>query len=144
MIKPRQTNNTWINHTRNKYSYTLLALSKPRFNVPNTLANPYLTGGTRSEFEVGTEVSFLNNRLGFDLTYYDRVDEDLPISIPVPGSTGYSGLSINSGASSTSGVELTLNATPIQSEDFRWDVSFNIASIKKVTDKLYDGINSRV
>ena len=118
--------------------------SKPRFNVPNTLANPYLTGGTRSEFEVGTEVSFLNNRLGFDLTYYDRVDEDLPISIPVPGSTGYSGLSINSGASSTSGVELTLNATPIQSEDFRWDVSFNIASIKKVTDKLYDGINSRV
>jgi len=118
--------------------------TKPRFTVPNTLANPFLTGGTRSEFEVGTDFNFLNNRLGFELTYFDRVDKDLPIAIPVPGSTGYSGLSINSGESSTAGLEFTLNATPVQNDDFRWDVSLNLATLKKTTDKLYEGIDVRV
>ena len=118
--------------------------SKPRFTVPNTLANPLLTGGTRTEFEVGTDMKFLSNRLGFELTYFDREDKDLPIAIPVPGSTGYSGLSINSGESSTAGLEFTLNATPVQNADFRWDVSLNLATLKKTTDKLYEGINLRV
>ena len=118
--------------------------SKPRFTVPNTLANPLLTGGTRSEFEIGTDFNFLSNRIGFELTYFDRVDKDLPIAIPVPGSTGYSGLSINSGESSTAGLEFTLNASPVRNADFRWDVSLNLATLKKTTDKLYEGINTRV
>ena len=89
-----------------------------RFSVPNTQANPNLLGGTRTEFEAGIELNFANNRLGLDVTYFDRKDKDQPISIPVTGATGYSGLAINSGQSSADGIEITLNVNPIQTADF--------------------------
>ena len=54
--------------------------------VPNTLANPQLTGGIRKETEYGIEMKFLNNRLGFDLTYFDREDSGLPVAVSAAGS----------------------------------------------------------
>ena len=118
--------------------------SFPRFAVPNTQANPNLLGGTRSEFEVGAEFSFLDNKIGIDVTYFDRKLKDLPISIPVTGSTGYTGLAINSGESSAEGWEVTLNLNPVSTADFNWDLSFNFATLNKYTDKLADGIDVRV
>merc|ERR1711990_58018 len=97
----------------------------------------------RSEFEAGIELNLLDNKLGIDVTYFDRKDKDQPISIPVPGSTGYTGLSINSGQSSADGIELTLNATPIQTEDFRWDFSINVAKMDRRVDYLAEGITRR-
>ena len=94
-----------------------------RFSVPNTQSNPNLLGGTRTEFEAGIELNFANNRLGLDVTYFDRKDKDQPISIPVTGATGYSGLAINSGQSSAEGIEITLNVNPVQTADFNWDFS---------------------
>jgi hypothetical protein len=101
-------------------------------------------GGTRSEFEVGAEFSFLDNKIGIDVTYFDRKDKDQPISIPVTGSTGYTGLAINSGESSAEGFEVTLNLNPVSTADFNWDLSFNFATLNKYTDKLADGIDVRV
>ena len=117
--------------------------SNARFSVPNTQSNPNLIGGTRSEFEAGLEISLLENRLAFDLTYFDRKDKDQPISIPVPGSTGYTGLSINSGQSSANGIELTINATPVKTADFRWDLSVNVAKSDRQVDYLAEGITRR-
>ena len=117
--------------------------SNARFSVPNTQSNPNLIGGTRTEFEVGIEMNLLDNRLGFDLTYYDRSDKDQPISIPVTGSTGFSGLSINSGEASAEGLELTINATPIQTADLTWNFSFNIAQNDRYVDYLAEGITRR-
>ena len=111
--------------------------------MPNTQSNPNLIGGTRTEFEIGIEMNLIDNRLGFDLTYYERSDKDQPISIPVTGSTGFSGLSINSGEASAEGLELTVNATPIQTSDFSWDFSFNIAQNDRYVDYLAEGITRR-
>ena len=115
-----------------------------RFSVPNTQANPNLLGGTRTEFEAGIELNFADNRLGLDVTYFDRKDKDQPISIPVTGATGYSGLAINSGQSSAEGIEITLNVNPIQTADFNWDLSVNFATLNKYVDFLAEGIETRV
>ena len=115
-----------------------------RFSVPNTQSNPNLLGGTRTEFEAGVELNFLNNRLGLDVTYFDRKDKDQPISIPVTGATGYTGLAINSGQSSAEGIEITLNTTPVQTADFNWDLSVNFATLNKYVDFLAEGIETRV
>jgi len=115
-----------------------------RFSVPNTQSNPNLLGGTRTEFEAGVELNFLNNRLGLDVTYFDRKDKDQPISIPVTGATGYTGLAINSGQSSAEGIEITLNTTPVQTTDFNWDLSVNFATLNKYVDFLAEGIETRV
>jgi TonB-linked SusC/RagA family outer membrane protein len=97
--------------------------------VPNTLANPNLTGGMRTELEYGIELKFLKNRLGVDMTYFDREDSNLPVSISAAGSTGYSGLSVNSKITSSAGVEVMLSGTPILTDDLRWDVSLNFATM---------------
>ena len=89
-----------------------------------------MLGGTRSEFEVGAEFSFLDNKIGIDVTYFDRKDKDQPISIPVTGSS-YTGLVINSGESSAEGWEVTLNLNPVSTADFNWDLSFNFATLNK-------------
>jgi len=108
--------------------------------VPNTLANPQLTGGIRKEMEYGLEMKFLNNRLGVDFTYFDREDSGLPVAVTAAGSTGYSGLSVNSKITSSTGVEVMLTGTPILNDNLRWDVSFNIGTLKKMVDFIYPGI----
>ena len=112
--------------------------------VPNTLANPQLTGGIRKETEYGIEMKFLNNRLGFDLTYFDREDSGLPVAVSAAGSTGYTGLSVNSKITSSTGVEVMLSGTPIQTEDVRWDVSVNFATLEKMVDFIYPGIERNI
>ena len=109
--------------------------------VPNTLANPQLTGGIRQETEYGIEMKFLNNRLGLDLTYFDREDSGLPVAVTSAASTGYSGLSVNSKITSSTGFEVMLSGTPIQTEDLRWDVSVNFATLEKMVDFIYPGID---
>ena len=112
--------------------------------VPNTLANPQLTGGIRKETEYGIEMKFLNNRLGFDLTYFDREDSGLPVAVSAAGSTGYTGLSVNSKITSSTGLEVMLSGTPIQTEDVRWDVSVNFATLEKMVDFIYPGIERNI
>jgi len=112
--------------------------------VPNTLANPQLNGGIRKETEYGIEMRFLNNRLGFDLTYFDREDSGLPVAVSAAGSTGYTGLSVNSKITSSTGFEVMLSGTPIQTEDVRWDVSVNFATLEKMVDFIYPGIERNI
>ncbi|MDG1823890.1 MAG: SusC/RagA family TonB-linked outer membrane protein [Flavobacteriaceae bacterium] len=116
------------------------------FSVPNTEANANLAGGNRTEFEFGLELKFLTNRLGIDVAYFDRKDKELPISVPVTASSGFTGLSINSGQTSSKGYEITLNATPFKRNNFNWDISLNFATLEKTVDFLGeesgdDGVN---
>ena len=113
-------------------------------NVPNTLANPNLTGGMRTELEYGVEMKFMKNRLGLDFTYFDREDSNLPVSITAAGGTGYTGLSVNSKITSTAGVEAMISGTPILTDDIRWDVSFNFGRFKKTVDFIYEGIERNI
>ena len=112
--------------------------------VPNTLANPQLTGGIRVETEFGLEMKFLDNRLGFDFTYFDREDSGLPVAVTAAGGTGYSGLSVNSKITSSTGVEVMVSGTPILTDDLRWDVSVNFASLEKMVDFIYPGIERNI
>jgi TonB-linked SusC/RagA family outer membrane protein len=112
--------------------------------VPNTLANPQLTGGMRIETELGLEMRFLDNRLGFDFTYFDREDSGLPVAVTAAGGTGYTGLSLNSKITSSTGVEVMISGTPILTDDLRWDVSVNFATLEKMVDFIYPGIERNI
>jgi TonB-linked SusC/RagA family outer membrane protein len=112
--------------------------------VPNTLANPQLTGGMRVETEFGLDMRFLDNRLGFNFTYFDREDSQLPVAVTAAGGTGYTGLSVNSKITSSTGVEVQLSGTPILTEDVRWDVAVNFATLEKMVDFIYPGIERNI
>ncbi|TXD46626.1 SusC/RagA family TonB-linked outer membrane protein [Polaribacter sp. IC073] len=113
-------------------------------SVPNAGVNQNLKGGTRKEVEFGTELKFLKNRIGLDVTYFDRKDDELPSFVTVPGSTGITGFYSNQGKESFSGLEIGLSATPFKSDNFTWDLSFNMATLNRTVDYIADGVDVNV
>ena len=127
--------------TNQTYSTGTSYGSLPSMAVPNTLANPELTGGLRTETEYGVELKFFDNRFGLDFTYFDREDSNLPVSVTAPASSGYSSLSVNSKITSSDGIEFAISGTPILTDNFRWDLSANIGTLSKTVDFIYEGID---
>lgn len=91
-----------------------------------TQAIPGLKPELVSSIELGLDARFLENRLGFTFTYYDSHAKNQLLQIPQPVATGYSDKYINAGDIRNRGVELILNATPIKSGNFSWDLAFNL------------------
>ncbi|HNY09406.1 MAG TPA: SusC/RagA family TonB-linked outer membrane protein, partial [Tenuifilaceae bacterium] len=96
----------------------------PRMSFPTTLAPKNLKPELTTSWEIGTEMKFLKNRVGLDLSYFYKETEDQIIPIRVSGATGYNQMIINAGKMTNKGIELALSGTPI-SGDFRWDVVLN-------------------
>ena len=108
----------------------------PFYNNTNQ-ANPLIEGGVRTELEIGTELQFFGSRLGLDFTYFSRIDENTPIEVPLSPASGYFGASVNAGKSTSTGLEMALNGTPVKNENFEWNVGVNFATLQRVTDELY-------
>jgi len=110
------------------------------FLISNTLGNEYLKNERLNEGEAGLEMKFLNNRLGFDFSYYNRktVDALIP-GVAITPSTGYTGTTVNSASLSNKGIELLLTGTPLKSKDFQWDVNFVFTRNRNKVLALYPG-----
>ncbi|HSK21367.1 MAG TPA: SusC/RagA family TonB-linked outer membrane protein [Longimicrobiales bacterium] len=86
--------------------------------------NPNLKAETGQEWETGFDASLLGGRAGIELTYYSQKTVDALISVPDPGSTGFTGNHlVNIGEISNSGFELLLTGTPIARRNFGWDAT---------------------
>lgn len=92
-----------------------------------TLAIPNLKPEIVKSWEFGIDARFLNDRLGFTVTYYKSNSFNQLITVGLPVATGYTNQYINAGNIQNQGVELVLNATPVKSRDFTWDLQLNMA-----------------
>lgn len=110
-----------------------------RVNTQNLPPKNLLPTRTRS-FEIGTELKFFNNRLGLDVTYYTQKSRDQINAVPIAFSSGFERELINAGVVSNKGVEIMLNSSPIQKENWQWDLSFNFARNKNVVESLSDRV----
>ncbi|WP_305661004.1 SusC/RagA family TonB-linked outer membrane protein [Daejeonella sp.] len=106
------------------------------------LSNPDLRPLTSTTYEGGIDMQFLNNRLGIDFTYYNRKTTDDILSTSIAASSGYTSALLNVGELSNKGVELLLTGTPIKSNNFTWDVSYNAAYNKSEIEKLAPGLST--
>ncbi|WP_461125549.1 SusC/RagA family TonB-linked outer membrane protein [Spirosoma aerophilum] len=102
--------------------------------------NPDLKPLTSTTYEGGIEAKFLNNRLGIDLTLYNRKTTDDIVTTNIALSSGYTSALLNVGALSNKGVELLLTGTPVSRGPFSWDVSYNMAYNKSRIEQLATGI----
>ncbi|WP_296618461.1 SusC/RagA family TonB-linked outer membrane protein [Marivirga sp.] len=128
---PYQLRNVYSNVVPNFGSF-------PRYTVPNSRRNPNLLPEITNEFEVGLEMNFLNNRVGFDLSYYDRTTVNQIFNVPSSSATGFTSRLLNAGSMRNSGFEVMVNATPVESGDFRWDMSLNFATFNNEVVALND------
>jgi TonB-linked SusC/RagA family outer membrane protein len=94
-------------------------------SVDRVLFNASLKPEISTSYESGLEMRFLKNRLGFDLTYYNSTTENQIVRVPLDPTTGYTSAILNSGKVRNRGVELILNAKPINNQNFKWNVNIN-------------------
>lgn len=118
--------------------------SEPTTTVPSTKNNPNLKPERTRSAEIGLEMQFLKNRVGFDLTYYRTrtVDQILPLAIST--STGYSFKYLNAGTIQNKGIELSINATPVQTKDFSWSFNLNWTRNRNKVIELFQGSDNLV
>jgi TonB-linked SusC/RagA family outer membrane protein len=131
------------------YQGNVVYYSNPPSNVegipilypPTSLyGNKDLRNEKKNEIEFGWENRFLNNRLGFDLTYYNDkvIDQILPLS--TPATIGSSSVYVNVGDMRNYGVELGLFGTPVKTKDYSWDTRLNIAFNRNKVISLMSGL----
>lgn len=90
---------------------------------------------TTKSWNIGFDFGFIDDRITGALDYYTRKTEDLLSTVPVAAGTNFDkNILTNVGNVDSRGIELTLNASPIKTEDWNWDLSFN-ASLQKMNVK---------
>ena len=111
------------------------------FAQSTALGNPDLKPERVTDIEGGTNMSFFNNRITLDFTYYDETSKDLLILQPVAASSGYTGKLVNAGTMTNKGVELAVGFTPIKSKNFSWDMNVGWSQNKNKVTVLTSGLN---
>ena len=115
----------------------------PAFAVPNRLNNPNLVPETITSTEVGIEMGFWNNRLGFDLTYYSIEARDQILDLDVPSTSGFSSTVVNAGLLTNKGFELMLTGKPVDNPNgFSWDIGVNWAKNTNEVVELAEGLDN--
>jgi len=88
--------------------------------------NPNLSPEFARSYELGTELGFLDNRLGIDATFYRKQTRNAILNdVRSSYGTGYILLNLNGAVTRNQGVEITARATPIKRELFSWDAVMN-------------------
>jgi TonB-linked SusC/RagA family outer membrane protein len=75
--------------------------------------------------ELGANMRFLDDNLGLDVTYYNINSTDQFITLPAPSGSGYTQYYVNAGKIVNKGVEITIDATPIHTDNFTWKTALN-------------------
>ena len=145
----------WVNtlRLRGSYGYTgsvkfnsYQAVSTYKYNsnfvhlggvgaYPWTMANPDLTWQTTKKFNIGLTSAFWNERINFNLDYYNEITDDMLVDLSLPPSCGALSVKNNLGSQKSNGIEFYLWSRVIESKDWEWNLSVNgLHSKTKIRD----------
>ncbi len=100
-------------------------------------ANPDLKWESTGMFNVGIDFAFLNSRINGSLEFYNKKTWDLIWDYPVSTAIyPYGSMKANVGDITNTGVELTVNAVPVKTDNLQWQTTVNLAYNKNKVDKL--------
>ncbi|WP_343668756.1 TonB-dependent receptor [Chitinophaga sp.] len=88
--------------------------------APTQIANPDLKWETTTQYNVGLDAGFLNNRLTFTFDAYYKKTTDLLLNVPFPLYSGYASVLQNVGSVENKGIELSLSSDNIKNSSFTW------------------------
>jgi TonB-linked SusC/RagA family outer membrane protein len=98
--------------------------------------NENLKPETTRSTEVGLEATFFKNRLHFDVAYYNTNSFDQILEIKTTAGSGYTSQLINAGKVNNRGIEIQLDGTPVQTENFKWNIAGNYSKNTSKVDIL--------
>ncbi len=120
-------------------SFPYLGLGGFAYN--NIIGNANLKPEKSIETELGLDMSFFHNRLGFEFTWYNKKTQDILVNTPKAGSSGFRSITANSGSMRNRGIEILLNASPVKRSGFEWSVNVNFTRNKNEVLTLADGVD---
>ena len=107
--------------------------------VVNTIKmNDMLKPEIKTSYELGLDMKFLNNRLGFDFTYYYSITRNQ--SMLVDAAAPWSQQWVNAGKILNRGVEMMVYTTPIQTKDLTFNLNMNFAHNRSIVKELAPGV----
>lgn len=130
------------------YSYLpayYLAAATSQYQLGNTFYVPFtpvayaqdIKWEQTESYNAGIDIGFLKNRLSATVDVYTRKTKDLLNTLNLPVGTNFTNkITDNVGDMKSEGVEVSLNASPIVSKTFRWDLSYNFTYIHREITRL--------
>ena len=103
------------------------------------MANNELTWEKTTQYNVGIDYGFLNNRISGSVDVYKTKTKDLLLDMTIPSLTGYVSTLANVGKTSGWGIDLQLNAIPVQTNDFTWNTTLTWSMDRSQIDALANG-----
>lgn len=104
-------------------------------NIPNRNLKPLLS----TDYEIGLEMGFFNDRLGFDIDYYNKNIRNDIVTTAVSNSTGYETAVLNVGELSDEGIEVLLRGTPVKMKNFSWNAVLTFSTLNNRVVSLGEG-----
>lgn len=115
--------------------YALLGGMATIGTVPSRIANPDLKWETTTQFNIGLDIGFLDERITTSIDYFIKNTEDMLMNLPIPPSSGFGSILSNVGSMKNKGIEVMLSSRNIANRSFEWNTSLAFSSIKnEVTD----------
>jgi len=100
---------------------------------------PNLQSERKIAKEVGAEMRFLENRIGFDVSLYQDNTKRQILDIATPPESGLQGIIINAGNIQNRGIEVMIDGTPIKTKNFEWSTNLNYSRNKNMIVDLAQG-----
>lgn len=124
------------------YRYENAWSSTPSLSENNAMLNANLKPEITSSYEIGAEIKLWNNRVGLDVTYYDKLSSNQILDVNISQASGFNSKLLNAGKLQNRGVEVQLSATPIKAGAFQWNVMVNWAQNRNKVLELAQGLTT--
>ncbi|MEP7377259.1 MAG: SusC/RagA family TonB-linked outer membrane protein [Chitinophagaceae bacterium] len=111
------------------------------YEIGNIIGNLNLKPELTTEYEVGTEIRFLKDRIGVDVAYYNKRTKGQILNVPIAPSTGYLSAVANFGLIENKGIELAFNVSPVKTKDFTWNINYTFTKNKNTVLELPVGLD---
>lgn len=101
------------------------------------LPNPDLKWEKTLSWNIGLDLSLLENNLEISFDYYKKETSDIVVEKEIPIENGFRKMYINSGAINSEGYELQIKFTPFSSRNWSWNINFTAAYMKDILKRSY-------
>lgn len=104
----------------------LLNNGRQSYYTLGSMANSDLKWEKTAQFDVGFDLGLFKDRVNFDVSYYHKNTTDLLLDCPVVHGTGFYSVYKNIGSVKNDGLDLMINAYPVDTKDFSWNTTLNV------------------
>ena len=112
--------------------------------IPMSMSNPDLSWETTSSINLGLDFGIIGGRVNGTIDYYWTNTKDLLYYRSAPASSVFTSVLSNIGESKGHGLEIGINALPIKSKDFTWEINASYTNSHDEVVKLADGLDRNI